>query len=349
LILSIPFFVRSTQGLEDVVADELRLLPGIRVEEVKHRTVSGISEGSPAVLFSLRTADDAFLALAAFGAMERARSALTHLAEQLAAIEIRPALELLAQLRPLPPRPGLSLSASFVGRRNYTTAELKDVLGRGVAARSGLTREVDDAKAALHLRLVLDHDNARLGLRLGREPLHERRWKCAHVPGSLKPSVAAALWRLVGLAAGSRALDVCCGAGTLVAEAAAVGAHAVGGDLARPALLAASANLSALGAPASLVRWDARSLPLAEGSIDRVASNLPWGRQVGSAAPLAALYAGIDAELARVLVPGGRAVVLTGAPDAFAAGRLRLEARREIGLSGQRPSVLLLSRPAQAA
>jgi hypothetical protein len=42
-------------------------------------------------------------------------------------------------------------------------------------------------------------------------------------------------------------------------------------------------------------------------------------------------------------------VLLTCAPERFAPGPLRLEASREIGLFGQRPSVLVLSRPAQAA
>jgi 23S rRNA G2445 N2-methylase RlmL len=376
MTLSCPFFVRATQGLEDVVAAELRALPGVQIRSIGHRTVSGDVTGSPAALLALRSADDAFLEVARFDGMERARAALGLLSERAAAADLQPALAAIGALRPLSPKPALSISASFVGRRNYTTDELKEALAREVAGRRDLPVEPDDRRAPLHLRLVLEHGAALLGLRLGREPLHERRWKGEHVPGSLKPSVAAALWRLAGLAVGARALDVCCGAGTLVVEAADAGARALGGDRDVAALAAASANLRAFGAAAnlpafgaaakpcdvggaahpgvscaapSLVRWDARALPLPGASIDAVASNLPWGRQVGSDAPLETLYAGIADELARVLAPRGTAVVLTGAPECFAARRLRLDARREIGLFGRRPSVLVLSRPAEAA
>jgi 23S rRNA G2445 N2-methylase RlmL len=341
--------VRATRGLEDIVAEELHALPGVKVRSIRHRTVSGETSGSPDALLALRSADDAFLEVARFDGMERARTALGLLAERAAAVDLEPALVAIAALRPLSPKPALSISASFVGRRNYTTDELKETLAREVAWRRGLPVEPDDRRAPLHLRLVLEHGAALLGLRLAREPLHERRWKGDHVPGSLKPSVAAALWRLAGLASGARALDVCCGAGTLVVEAADAGARALGGDRDVAALAAASANLRAYGAAAELVRWDARALPLPGASIDAVASNLPWGRQVASDAPLETLYAGIADELARVLVPRGKAVVLTSAPECFAPRTLRLDAQREIGLFGRRPSVLVLSRPAEAA
>jgi len=331
------------------VAEELRALPGVCVEEIRHRMVSGEISGSVAALAGLRSADDAFLEVTRFEGMERARVALALLAERAAAVDLRPALALLGALRPLPPRPALSLSASFVGRRNYKTDELKQTLARAIALPHGLAVESDDRKAPLHLRLVLEHGHARLGLRLTRQALHERGWKLAHRPGSLKPSVAASLWRLAGLAPGARALDICCGAGTLLAEAAEAGARVLGGDCDRDALAAAAANLRALGTAERIVCWDARALPLPSACVDVAASNLPWGRQVGSDALLEALYAGAAFELARVLVVGGRAVLLTGAPERFAPGPLRLEASREIGLFGQRPSVLVLSRPAQAA
>ncbi len=318
--------MRATHGVEDVVAGELRGLPGVRVGDVEHRLVSGECDGSVAALAGLtriRSADDAFVEVACFRGMERARSALGLLAERAAAIDLRPALAVVAGLRPLPPKPGLSLTASFVGRRNYTSDELEGTLAQAVTGPHGLAVVADERTATVHLRLVLEGDQARIGLRLAQRPLHERPWKAAHRPGSLKPSVAAALWRLAGLGSGLRALDPCCGVGTLVAEAAATGARAFGGDLDRAALEAAAANLGTLGMHAWVAGWDARSLPLRSESIDAAASNLPWGRQVGSEKLRDALHAELGPELARVLVPRGLAVVLTDAPERFEPGPLR--------------------------
>lgn len=349
MTLEVPFFVRATQGLEDVAAAELSALPGARVAEIRHRTVSGTVRPPLAPLAGLRSADDAFLEVARFDGMERARASLARLEEHAAGADLRPALAWIRALRPLPDRPAVSISASFVGRRNYGTADLKCAIARGLARSHGLVVDPDERSAPLHVRLVIEHGDARLGVRLARAALHERSWKHAHRPGSLKPSVAAALWRLAALAPGERALDPCCGAGTLLAEAAAAGAVAVGGDRDPAALAAASENLRGLGAARRLARWDARALPLPAACIDVAASNLPWGRQVACDAPAGEIRAAATAELARVLVPGGRAVLLTDAEEALAPGPLRLEASREIGLFGRRPKVLVLSRPREAA
>lgn len=311
--------------------------------------MSGVIDGSIASLAAVRSADDTFVELLRFDGMERARSSLARLEERTATLDLRPALAILGALRPLPERPSLSISASFIGRRNYSAAELKEAMARGLARARAPGVDRDERRAALHLRLVLEHGEARLGIRITRSALHERSWKRTHRPGSLKPSVAAALWRLVALTPGVRALDTCCGAGTLVAEAAAAGACAFGGDRDPAALAAAAENLRGVSAPARLVRWDARRLPLPPGSIDVAASNLPWGRQVVCDADPGAIQAAVIAELARVLVPGGRAVLLCDAAPAPASGPLCIESCREIGLFGRRPQVVVLSQPRQAA
>ena len=69
-----------------MAAEELRSLPGVHVEETGHRTVSGIADGSLASLTRLRAVDDAFVEVARFGGMERARIALARLAETAAAL-----------------------------------------------------------------------------------------------------------------------------------------------------------------------------------------------------------------------------------------------------------------------
>lgn len=340
-------FVRTTHGLEDVTGEELREVPGVVPEQVEHRLVSARVTGPLAGLATLRTADDAFLEITRVQGLGRARSALAQLAEALRKLDPGPALERIRALRALPPRPAAYVRASFVGRRNYRGAELEDAIEASLLRPHGLSRAADDAAAALHLRLVVEGEQGRLGARIFAAPLHERPWKQAHRPGSLKPPVAAALWRLARLRRGDRALDPSCGAGTLVAEAHAAGAGcALGGDRDAEALAAARENLVALGAPLRLVRLDATRLPLAAASVDAAAANLPWGRQVGDASGLPALHAGLARELARVLAPGACAALLTGAPALLADTTLRVVSERSVHVFGQRPTLVVLGRAA---
>ena len=57
--------------------------------------------------------------------------------------------------------------------------------------------------------------------------------------------------------------------------------------------------------------WDAGSLPLDEGSVDRVVCNLPFGKKVGEPREMRSLYERFVSEVDRVLKSGGAAVLLT--------------------------------------
>src|SRR5262249_32421243 len=116
-------------------------------------------------------------------------------------------------------------------------------------------------------------------------------------------------------------LDPMCGAGTILAEQVELarrrGAGWVtiwGGDIERSSLLAATANLKRLS-PDLLAQWDARRLPLADASVDRIICNPPCGRQLGDPDDIGPLYQQAVREWNRVLKPGGRAVLLVGDPE----------------------------------
>jgi tRNA G10 N-methylase Trm11 len=61
-----------------------------------------------------------------------------------------------------------------------------------------------------------------------------------------------------------------------------------------------------------LARWDVRSLPLADDSVDRVLCNPPFGKQLSSPEEIEPLYRDLVSECSRVMKPGSRAVLLVG-------------------------------------
>jgi hypothetical protein len=68
-----------------------------------------------------------------------------------------------------------------------------------------------------------------------------------------------------------------------------------------------------------------------------VVSNLPWDRQVD----LTGTIDGVLSEIARVVKPTGKVVLLTEAPEAIAIPGLERTDLLEISLAGRRPTIVV--------
>jgi SAM-dependent methyltransferase len=146
------------------------------------------------------------------------------------------------------------------------------------------------------------------GLRLSGAAMRQHGGRALERHGALRPTLAAAMIDLAGEPSGLL-LDPCCGSGTILAEAAAAGWTAAGTDIDQDAITTARAN-----APAATVTiGDALRLDRPDASVAAVVSNLPFGRQYRVEADMGAWLADLLREVARVLTPGGRAVLLTPA------------------------------------
>jgi tRNA (guanine6-N2)-methyltransferase len=339
----VPCFVLATCGLEPLAAAEFAELPGASVRELGYRRIAG--QAPPRALLGLRLVDDVFLDLGSWPEISHTRAALPRLGEIASVLPLQAALATIAAVRTLPSPASLAISISFVGRRNYSSPEIRAAVGEGLlrGAGRGLVLVERDDQASLGLRLFIDHERLHAGLRLGAAPAHQRPYQRWHRPGALRAPIAAALGRVAGVAAGDLVADPCCGTGTLLAEAAAQGALVIGADLDAGALASAGAALRALGAAPRLWRGDVAAMPVADGALDALIANLPWDRQVAvDERGARLLHQQVARSAARTLRRGGSAALLTTQP-----GWLELAGaeHRELSCSGARPTLVRWIRP----
>jgi 23S rRNA G2445 N2-methylase RlmL len=195
---------RAVRGIEPLVAMEIRRSRTGVVRGVRHREVW--FEARPeADLLGLRTADDVLLAAAVVDGIGSGRSALLRLAR--AAREVDPRLM-------GAPGSGVEVSASFVGRRNYTRFEIEDAVGAELARplRVPYHSRRDGRRppaGARSWRVTIEDDQAVIAVRVAARPLHRRAYKTASIRGTLHPPVAAAMAQLARLDGAGTVLDPC--------------------------------------------------------------------------------------------------------------------------------------------
>ncbi|HEU5161066.1 MAG TPA: methyltransferase domain-containing protein [Streptosporangiaceae bacterium] len=338
---------RCVHGLEptlaaEVVGRELGVITRIGHREVRFRLC-----GPPA---EPRTADDVFLLAAERPDIGAARDAVDALAELADLADVDRLSRWRRRWAGAAAPAGVEVSASFLGRRNFNRYDAEDVVGAALARRLGVgyhSRRAGTAPPPGYRgwRLTLDGERATLMLRVTDRPLHRRAYKRRTIPGTLHPPLAAAMAAIADIRPGHHVIDPCCGAGTLLAEAAHLqpraGLH--GFDLDRTAVEAARTN--AAGLPVTIERADAGRLPVPDGAADRVLCNPPWGGQAPARGALAASLEPWWSELRRVLAPGGAAVVLLPDAEGLAAAvrqRLSPEHVQRVRVAGAQPYVVQL-------
>jgi 23S rRNA G2445 N2-methylase RlmL len=344
-----PCYAVVLPGLEEVAAEEItRDVHGDVKRTAPGLVVFRVPEVDESVL-RLRTTEDVFLF--AWGTDK-----LSYRAEDLDRIRRWTAreadwarlLRIHHAVRPKPKgRPTYRLVTQMTGEHGYRRVDAAKALAQGLSGKLPASWHPAEENAAVEIWLTIHGATAVCGLRLSDRTMRHRTYKREHLPASLRPTLAAAMVRLAGAGPGQVVLDPMCGAGTILAEQLETARHPQagrpevwGGDVDAAALRAAVTNLRRLG-PRLLARWDATRLPLPDGSVDRIVSNPPFGKQLGRPEDIAPLYRRAVAEYDRVLRPGGRAVLLVAE-----VGALK-EAARAVGWQPQRQlRVRVLGQPA---
>lgn len=340
------FYITTIPGLSEIARDELvGLAPDVRVIAAHPDRVVFDLPGNPERLLSLRVAEDLFVHLGELSGLATDESALTNVHDFMASLDLSEALNHHARIHRPPSPPTFRITATRSGGHSFNSLQLAGEAGAGVVARYGWKVNLKHPDVEIGVQLADDH--ACVGLRLSSDAMANR--SAVSGVASLRPTVARAMCLLSDPQPGQIVLDPMCGTGTILAERAPglPEATLIGSDRWPPALEASRQNLSAVRA--SLLLANAQCLPLADASIDRIITNPPWGRRVGSHRQDRRLYPRFLAEAVRVLKPGGRLVVLSlerrlmfDCLDLMAD--LAVVSRTLINIGGMQPSIYLLRR-----
>ena len=224
--------------------------------------------------------------------------------------------------------------------RGYNRTTLREAVTRRVLALLPTWRAEPDDSAVELWFLQTAPMAYRVGIRVG--PLGSRSGSGRAVErvGALRPAAAAAMVHLAELPPRGVLLDPCCGAGTILEEARAVGWQVAGGDIDHAAVDAATANTRA-----AVAVLDARRLPMADDAVRAVVTNLPFGSQYRVQGLPVAWYRRVLSEAGRV----ASTVIVLAAPTKpyrQALGRLPvvLRARHDIVLLGKATTIWALER-----
>jgi 23S rRNA G2445 N2-methylase RlmL len=347
-------------GLEEIAAAEIEREVG---GEIKRRTPGLVVFRVPEItgdLLRLKTVEDVFLL--AWGSDK-----LTYRATDLGQIRRWTAfeadwnrlLQIHHAIRPKPHgKPTYHLVTQMNGHHGYRRVDARKALVKGLAGKLPCGWRYVEENAAVEIWLTIDGALAVCGLRLSDRTMRHRTYKTEHQPASLRPSIAAAMVQLAEIGKGQAVLDPMCGAGTILGEVFRYARDAdfrpgtvAGGDIEMSAVRSSASNLRRLG-NAVLSRWDARSLPLANQSFDRIVCNPPFGKQLGDPEEIGPLYRRLVRQLDRVLRSGGVAVLLASDLAALkeAAARARWEKSRQVRVRvlGQPAFITVWRKPVRA-
>jgi tRNA (guanine6-N2)-methyltransferase len=314
--------VHTQPGLEGVAIHEaLARIPGVR--EIGRRSIAErngmalLGVERPQELTRMRSAEDLF-ALAGYlcplasteEGLEQARKMARNAPFVETALERRVAVSPGSRSGR---RLGFRVLVRTTGRHEYRRVDLQKAIEQGISERGDRRWRREEEKADAEFWATLLDDELFLTLRLSDDRMRQRDYKVAHFPGSLRPSVAAAIALLSQPTGEDVVLDPLCGAGTILIERAHLARYRMllGGDSDAAALEAARDNVGPRYKPIELRGWDAAAMPIGDGEATRIITNLPWGRKSGAHVDNQRLYPKLMREFRRVLTPGGLMVLMT--------------------------------------
>jgi len=295
-------------GVEPIVVDEIRSKIGdAQIVEIRRGKVFFSSKHSVSQVKSLRTVDNLYIYIGRFPVGPH-KIHLKDLEENMRRMDISKAIDLDKYRHR---NVTFAVNASLSGKQTYSRFDLSEAANRGLQKQFPTWTVGTPDHRELEFRLDVTDDQAVFCYRLTDSAFRFRGGQRMFSPAALRPTVAHALvWH-------SRPdhdeffLDPFCGSGTIIAERAYYPfGKLYGGDISEDAVEVAKQNVANIDG-AVISRWDARHLPLDQGTVDKVVSNLPFGEQILDPSEIYDLYLKFVKELKRVMKPNGSAFLMT--------------------------------------
>ena len=326
-------------GVEEIAWLEIRdKLPKVRFGEYLFaKDQNGIVvfhyDGDPQDVLQLRTTEDVFMQVLSVNKMSRGRRDLKQITEMVQQGEaFGKAMNDFLRFRKYSKPPTFRVISRKYGKHDYRRKDFERTVLRGLERRYPRWTPVADG-GQVEVWANLLGSQLLIGVRLTDRTMRHRFQKMVELPASLRPSVAAAMVHLSEPHKDDVFADPMCGSGTILLERLAAGPYRrlYGGDIEPERVEATKQNLfqKAWVKSALIRQWDVRELPLNTYEVDKVVTNLPFGKQIDREQDLRKLYEGFFAELARVLKPNGRAVLLTSEYDLL-KDAIRLQPKLEV-------------------
>ncbi|MBX7142831.1 MAG: methyltransferase domain-containing protein [Oligoflexia bacterium] len=191
-----------------------------------------------------------------------------------------------------------------------------------IREQTGLVQDQEDGDLVIRFRRsAVKNFGWDMLMRLTARPLSARAWRKENFPGALNACIAAAMLEDCSASSPKRLVNLMCGSGTLLAEAAALAEETdteielTGVDINEEVLSKAHKNLATIKAPVKLIKADCARLPFSDQSFEALCADLPWGRRVGEKADLPQLYAATLKEAARIAAPDAKLILITQGID----------------------------------
>jgi len=322
------YYAQTMPGVEEIAWLEIRQ----RLNDVTFREYLFAKEqngivlfdynGSPEKLLKLRSTEDVFLEAVNNPKVSRGREDLQRINALVYKSEsFGRAANNFLRFRKFSHPPTFRVVSRKYGQHQYRRKDFELAVLHGIQARYPRWKPVaDNAQVEVWANLLGSH--LLIGFRISDRTMRHRYKKRVELPASLRPSMAAAMVFLTEPEASDIFLDPMCGSGTILLERLYSGPsqQILAGDVESDRVYAARQNMpsprqGSKKRSVSIRQWDARQLPLEDAAIDKVATNLPFGKQIGTRQELDSLYTAVLAELERVVRPNGRIVLLSSEFD----------------------------------
>lgn len=313
------YYVQTMPGLEEIAWLEIRdMLPGAKFGEYlfakeQNGIVTFSYAGETADLNQLLTSEDEFLLALSLPKLSRSRRDLSAIHEAVARGEaFGRATNQFMRFRQFSRPPSYRVFCRKFGAHDYRQSHVEQAVLEGMMARYPRWQPTTEGPQ-VELWVSVLGSQLLCGFRITDKQAKKQHKLSKTLPGSLRPSVAAALVGLTQPQDDDVFLDPFCGDGLLLHERKLFGPfrHLWGANEQSAQVVAAEANLKpkrshSLPPNITLATWVDLKLPLEDASVDKIATSL---------LDIEIKLVSVFKEMARVLRPGGTAVVLSSEYD----------------------------------